>query len=133
MFNTSNVRIYKAKLDPQGNPVKDASGRLVKDEASAVFVMEKRQGWGLEYPVELRNGEWEYSAFTPDGRFNDKANLKACFECHKAHEPKDYVTSFQRLRDATSRWPGDARAPGRVAREAPVTRPGTASEPDPGW
>jgi hypothetical protein len=29
-------------------------------------VMEKRTGWGAEYPPEKRNGEWEYQAFNAD-------------------------------------------------------------------
>ena len=26
--------------------------------------MEKRKGWGAEYADKIRNGEWEYQAFT---------------------------------------------------------------------
>src|SRR5437867_6702354 len=63
---------YKAQVDAQGNPVKDANGRFVKGEMVAFTVMEKRAGWGAEYPDDLRNGEWEYSAFTAEGKFNDK-------------------------------------------------------------
>jgi len=40
--------------------------------------MEKRAGWGAEYPADLRNGEWEFSMFKPDRTFNDKANINAC-------------------------------------------------------
>src|SRR5687767_7216990 len=29
-------------------------------------VMEKRTGWGAEYPPEKRNGEWEFQAFNAD-------------------------------------------------------------------
>jgi hypothetical protein len=50
---------YKAQLDTQGNPVKDANGRFVKGDLAGFTVMEKRAGWGTEYPAELRNGEWE--------------------------------------------------------------------------
>ena len=64
---------YKAQVDAQGNPVKDANGRFVKGDMVAFTVMEKRAGWGTEYPPELRNGEWEYAAFSPDGKLNDKA------------------------------------------------------------
>ena len=46
---------------------------------------------------DLRNGEWEYSAFTPDKAFNQKANFKACFECHKPHEQQDFVISMAQL------------------------------------
>ena len=45
--------------------------------------MEKRTGWGTEYADDIRNGEWEYQAFTADQTVNDKANLTACFTCHK--------------------------------------------------
>jgi len=74
---------YKAQVDAAGNVVKDANGRFIKGELVGVTVMEKRTGWGTEYPDDIRNGEWEYSAFTADLKFNDKANYKACFQCHK--------------------------------------------------
>jgi plastocyanin len=88
---------YKAQVDAQGNPMKDTNGRFVRGDMVGVTVMEKRAGWGAEYPPDLRNGEWEYSAFTADGKFNDKANFKACFQCHKPHAQQDYVISFARL------------------------------------
>src|SRR5439155_1084478 len=44
---------YKAQVDAQGNPVKDANGRFVKGEMVAFTVMEKRAGWGAEYPDDL--------------------------------------------------------------------------------
>jgi plastocyanin len=88
---------YRAQLDPQGNPIKDANGRFVKGEVAGYALMEKRTGWGGEYPPELRNGEWEYAAFTPDKQFNQKANYKGCFECHKPHEKLDYVISLAKL------------------------------------
>jgi plastocyanin len=91
---------YKAQVDAQGHPVKDANGHFVKGDMVGVAVMEKRAGWGAEYPPDLRNGEWEYSAFTPDGKFNDKANFKACFQCHKPHEKQDFVISLAKLAGA---------------------------------
>jgi len=33
---------------------------------------------------------------------NDKANYKACFECHKPHEKQDFVISLAALRAATA-------------------------------
>jgi plastocyanin len=89
--------VHKAQVDAQGNPIKDANGRFVKGDVAFYAVMEKRTGWGSEYPDTLRNGEWEYSAFLPDQKFNDKANLKACFECHKPHAKIDYVISYERM------------------------------------
>jgi plastocyanin len=85
---------YKAQVDAQGNPVKGPNGRFVKGDLVAFTVMEKRKGWGSEYPDDLRNGEWEYAVFSPDGKLNDKANYKGCFQCHKPHEKQDFVISL---------------------------------------
>ena len=88
---------YKAQVDAQGNPVKDAKGRFVKGDPIALTVMEKRAGWGTEYPDDLRNGEWEYAAFSLDGKLNTQANYKACFQCHKPHEKLDFVISYSSI------------------------------------
>ena len=48
-------------------------------------------------PAEIRNGEWECQAFTPDGNVNDKANLPACYECHKPFEKEDFLTNRAKL------------------------------------
>jgi plastocyanin len=93
---------YKAQVDAQGNPVKDGNGRFLKGDRVGVNVMEKQPGWGAEYPPDLRNGEWEYSAFSPDGKFNDKANYQACFQCHKPHEGQDFVISLAKVRGGTA-------------------------------
>jgi plastocyanin len=92
---------YKAQVDAQGNPLKDAQGRFLKGDLVGFAVMEKRQGWGAEYPEDIRNGDWEYSAFTADGKFNDKANFKACFQCHKPHDGQDFVISYPAMAGRT--------------------------------
>ena len=78
---------------------KDAAGRLGKDKLASVFVMEKRRGWGASVPEDWRNGDWQYAAFTADGKPNAKANenIKACFTCHKPHASKDFVVSLPAL------------------------------------
>lgn len=88
---------FKAQTDAAGNPLKDANGRFVKGDLVAFTVMEKRAGWGAEYPADLRNGEWEYALFAADRKLNEKANYKACFQCHKPHEKQDFVISLARL------------------------------------
>ena len=89
---------YKAQVDASGSPIKDAKGRFVKGDFVAYTVMEKKAGFGTEYPPELRNGDWEYAVFNGEGKLNDKANYKACFECHKPHEKQDYVISLAAVR-----------------------------------
>ena len=92
---------FKAKLNAAGEPEKDANGRFIKtEEIAGIAVMEKRTGWGAEYPDDMRNGEWEYQAFKPDKTVNDKANLKGCFTCHKPLDKQDFVFSFDKMKTA---------------------------------
>ena len=93
------MAIYAAELDAQGNPVKDDKGRFRKGQQTGVSVMEKRAGWGAEYAPEVRNGNWEYAAFMPDGSPNAQtnANTQPCFACHKPHEKQDFVISLASL------------------------------------
>jgi hypothetical protein len=92
---------FKAKLNAAGEPEKDANGRFIKtDEIAGIAVMEKRTGWGAEYPDDMRNGEWEYQAFKADKTVNDKANLKGCFTCHKPYDKQDFVFSLDKMKTA---------------------------------
>ena len=91
---------YKARLDPQGNPEKGANGRFIKGDLIGYTVMEKRNGWGADYGDDIRNGEWEYQAFTATKQVNEKANLKNCFACHKPLDKQDYVFSFEAMKTA---------------------------------
>lgn len=86
--------------DAQGNPLKGPDGRFIKNTIIAHAVMEKRTGWGKDYPSDWpHNGEWEYAVFTPDGLPNAKANAnnKACFTCHLPHVKQDFVISLAKL------------------------------------
>jgi plastocyanin len=95
---------WSVHQDEKGNPLKDANGRFLKKDILAHTVMEKRTGWGAEYGPEKRNGEWEYSAFTPAGDFNPKPNYDSCFQCHLPHSKLDFVTSLAKL---AGKFPGE--------------------------
>ncbi len=80
-----------AKLGSDGQPLKDAQGRFIPDDKpTGLFVQQKRVGWGAEYPPDLRNGEWEYAVFAPDGTRRE-ADVKPCFSCHKPRAATDYT------------------------------------------
>ena len=98
---------YAAKLDAEGKPVKDANGRFVKDKLVAVNSMQKQAGWGNDIPAEIRNGDWIYQSFTPDGKVNDKANLAACYQCHLPFAKDDYLTNLAKL---SGKFPAEAKA-----------------------
>jgi hypothetical protein len=94
------MRQYAAKLDAQGNPEKAADGRFIKGNLLGYAVMEKRAGWGSEYPDNVRNGEWEYQSFKPDKTVNTAANLGACFNCHKPLDKQDFVFLYDKMKAA---------------------------------
>jgi hypothetical protein len=94
---------YNTSLDAQGNPVKDANGRFVKTDIRGYTAMEKRTGWGAEYPAEMRNGDWEYQAFTAAKAVNANADLKTCFTCHKGQETVDFLFSLDQMKQASPR------------------------------
>jgi hypothetical protein len=63
-------------------------------------VMEKRSGWGANYPADKRNGEWEFQAFNADRTVNRNENLDRCFSCHKGQAQADFVFTRDRMKAA---------------------------------
>lgn len=92
---------YNVQLDAQGNPVTNADGRFIKTDVRGYTAMEKRKGWGVDRPENIRNGEWEYQTFAANRTPNTAADLTACFTCHKKQEKMDYVFSYENLKTAT--------------------------------
>ncbi len=91
---------YAAQLDAQGSPRRGADGHYPKGDVVGYGVMEKRTGWGSEYPESLRNGDWEYRAFTAKKTPNRSVKLTACFACHKTEAAHDFVHAYDKLRKA---------------------------------
>ena len=52
------------------------------DVINVINMMEKRDGWGVGYPAEWRNGNWEFASFTADRALRD-VSLQSCFDCHR--------------------------------------------------
>ncbi len=98
---------YMAQVDANGVPLKDANGRFMKGNLAAVNVQQKKKGWGEDIPAAVRNGDWVYQSFTPDGKVNDKANLSACYQCHLPLSKDDYLTNLAKLQ---GKFPSQAAA-----------------------
>jgi len=88
---------FKALLNDKGELAKDANGRLIRGPLNRIVVMEKRTGWGADYPAELRSGEWEYQVFEPDGKPRANVKHEACLTCHKPKGSQDFVFSYPQL------------------------------------
>jgi len=73
---------YTVKQDASGEPALDDNGRFVPDNLTTIFVMRKEKGFGEDYK-ELRNGEWEYAAYRPDGTVSTAPSATgSCALCH---------------------------------------------------
>jgi hypothetical protein len=59
---------FPVQQDDNGNPVLDSNSRFIPLELRTIFVMRKERGFGEAYEA-LRNGEWEYVSYLPDGSF----------------------------------------------------------------
>src|SRR5262245_15882166 len=73
---------YSVQEDAAGEPLIDANGRFVPNALTTIFVMRKERGFGADYK-ELRNGEWEYVAYRPDGSYSTQPSATgSCALCH---------------------------------------------------
>lgn len=88
--------IYAARKDADGNVLTSTLGRRVRDKMVAIAVMEKQRGWGEAFPDELRNGDWDFAIFSPDGRPLDK-DINACRSCHAPLKETQHLFSLQHL------------------------------------
>ena len=88
------MEIHDAQKNGDGSFAKNSDGHLVKDGLAKVFVMQKGKGWGNSAPDGLRNGDWIYAAFKPNG---DRLNIgyEKCRSCHMPlGDSKDYVHRY---------------------------------------
>ncbi|MGB0910277.1 MAG: cytochrome P460 family protein [Nitrospirales bacterium] len=93
------MEIYNAKKGPDGEFEKDGQGSLSKDGLAKVYVMQKDKGWGMHAPEGLKNGDWIYSAFKPNGDRLDVDYAK-CRSCHlPLGDAQDYVQRYDEYFD----------------------------------
>lgn len=60
--------------------------------------MEKRTGWGAEYPPEKRNGAWVYQACNADTSVHDTEDRNRGLSCHTTQEQQDCVWTFDQMK-----------------------------------
>ena len=87
-----------AELDGEGNPVIGPDGRFVASgDFTNVFVMEKRAGWGATQPPDMRNGDWDYAWYLPDGTPSPDAEYGGCFGCHAYRADRDFTFTYAKF------------------------------------
>lgn len=94
------IELYRAQRGADNQLTRGADGRLVRGELMNVFVMEKRSGWGMNYPAEIRNTDWEYATFNAQGQRGENRDMTACVTCHAPRRGDDFVFSMAAMRQA---------------------------------
>ena len=92
------MEVHRTKKNEAGEVLLDDRGRFVRDALFGLFVMRKEPGFGTRYGL-LRNGEWEYVAYRPDGTvFIPTERTNGCAACHmEAGQGRDWVFGAHRF------------------------------------
>ena len=88
------AEVFKAKKDAEGNIIESTLGRRIRDKMALIAIMQKEQGWGAEQPDGLKNGDWAFAAFKPDGSESGKV-MAECRACHSPLAATDHLFSLQ--------------------------------------
>lgn len=85
------MELFAAQKAGDGALVRGPDGKLVRGPLIKRFVMAKGPGWGAAVqPAELRNGDWVYSAWLPDGKAAPDP-AAGCRGCHLPQASSDFV------------------------------------------
>lgn len=86
------MELYTVKMKGE-TPETGADGKLIKGDLAKVFVMGKGDGWGQDVPDGLKNGNWVFAAYGPDGTALPE-DFSACRVCHASLAAKDFVHRY---------------------------------------
>ena len=83
------MEAHDAKVDADGNLMRDAEGRLIALEPiKGIFLMEKNAAWSTD------NENWDYAWYQPDGTLKPDAKYGGCFTCHTSRVGRDYTFTY---------------------------------------
>ena len=82
----------RAKVDADGNLVRDDEGRLIAlDVIDTIIVMQKNAA------ISTENGNWDYAVFGADGKLTPGVDYKPCFECHESRADRDFNFTYSKF------------------------------------
>jgi len=92
------MEVYKAKVDAAGQPMARPDGVFEKGDLFFYGLMEKQPGWGKDIPENIRNGDWNYTTYSPQKANRLDTKEEPCLACHKmVGTSADYVLSYDEL------------------------------------
>ena len=63
------------------------------------FVMEKGEGWGLDFAEEERAGDWHFQQFDTNKTVRRQAIAERCVSCHQGAAENDFMFTWGRMQD----------------------------------
>jgi cytochrome c553 len=90
------VEVHTARLDFDDKPMTGADGFFVAEHLLAYSLMGRNAGWGADIPEMLRNSDWNYAVFTPEGKPRT-INQAECLACHKPLDRASYLFTLNEL------------------------------------
>ncbi len=93
------VEVWSAKLDADKKPVMGSDGFYAADKLLFHTAMARDAGWGDDIPEMLRNENWNYAAFSTDGKPR-AANQAECLACHKPLDKVSFTFTLDQLKAA---------------------------------
>ena len=91
------VEVFSAKAGDDGELLRGDDGHFVEGDLAVYTAMQKKQGWGDEVPEILRNGDWRYAVFGPDGANRGGLNEGRCLACHQPLDDTDFLFTLDEL------------------------------------
>ena len=95
--------VSTVKLDDRLDLAKDANGIYVPNQLLFYSVMARGERWGRDIPGMLRNEDWNYAAFNPNGQSRPGINHAECLACHKAQDEANFMFTMKELGDAAKK------------------------------
>lgn len=69
------------------------------DALTDYFVMEKGDGWGLDFTEEERTGDWHFQQFDTGRNVRRTAIADRCVACHQGAANNDFMFTLGRMQD----------------------------------
>jgi hemoglobin len=117
---------FAAVANPDGTLQQGPDGKLVKGALLRVFVMGKGAGWGASAPEGLKNGDWIYAGWLPDGAKAPEP-IAGCRGCHLPLAGKDFVHRYDEHFGQKSAGAGSRTSPGALRAVANESTPAVAT------
>jgi cytochrome c553 len=91
------AEVYTVKLDDKLDLAKGPDGIYVPNQLVFYSIMQRGAGWGKDVPEILRNEDWNYAAYAPDGKLRARINNAECFACHKSQDAHSFGFTTKEL------------------------------------